>query len=288
MTRTRPWPPEPREGRSPRRGRDDREASARASRAQIEGRRAVLEALKSGMEFSSLRISGRAEPSAVLNELLEEARKRRVRAERVHPEVLDALSQTGHHQGVMADVQVRPPMPLETLLKRARAPGTDPFLVVLDGIEDPQNLGAIARSAEAAGAHGLVISTKRAAGVSPGSVRASAGALLLMPIAEVPNTARALEWLKSKDVWVAGTAPEGGTPYHQAKLGGPLAVVVGSESRGLHRLVRDRCDFLLTVPLEGRVGSLNASAAAAVVLFEVARQRRAAQPQSDERTKTPK
>jgi 23S rRNA (guanosine2251-2'-O)-methyltransferase len=256
--------------------------------AQVEGRRAVLEALRAGLQIAHLRVSTRSEPSALLTELLEEARARRVRVERVPPEALDVVSQTGRHQGVIAQARLRAPLSLELLLERARKLGPDPFLVVLDAVEDPQNLGAIARSAEAAGAHGLVLSERRSAGISPGSLRASSGALLLLPVAEVPNTARALEWLKSQEVWVAGTVPEGGVPYHDAKLGGALAVVIGSESKGLKRLVRDRCDFLVTIPLAGRVGSLNASAAAAVVLLEVARQRKGGQPQTADRSKTAK
>ncbi|HKZ59457.1 MAG TPA: 23S rRNA (guanosine(2251)-2'-O)-methyltransferase RlmB [Candidatus Thermoplasmatota archaeon] len=239
----------------------------------VEGRRAVLEALRAGAEVSHLRVAASAEPSRVLDEVVEEARQRRLFVERVPSEVLDALSETGRHQGVIADVRLPEALSVEGLYEKACQGGREPFLVVLDGVEDPQNLGAIARSAEAAGAHGLIVPIRNAAGISPGSLRASAGALLLLPVAEAPNTARALEWLKGKGVWVAGADPEGGRPYHEASLTGPLALVIGGEARGLHRLVRERCDFLVSIPLKGRVESLNASAAAAILLFEAARQR---------------
>jgi 23S rRNA (guanosine2251-2'-O)-methyltransferase len=239
----------------------------------VEGRRATLEALRSGAKVMRVRVSQRVEPNAVIDEVLQEARRRHVIVERVEPEVVDALSVTGHHQGVVAEVVPPEPVELERLLEIAAAKGQDPFLVLLDGVEDPQNLGAIARSAEAAGAHGIIITEKHAAGVGPGALRASAGALLLMPTAVVSSAARALEKLKAQGVWVAGAVPEGGKPYHTCDLKGPIVVVIGSEAKGLHRLAQERCDFLMSIPVRGRVESLNASAAAAVLLFEAARQR---------------
>ncbi len=261
---------------APKRTRARPRPTAGGERLQVEGRRAALEALRSGAKVLRVRVSQRAEPSALLDQVAAEARARGVIVERVAPEVLDALTSTGHHQGVAADVVPPAPVEIESLLERAAALQQDPFLVLLDGVEDPQNLGAIARSAEAAGAHGLILSEKHSAGVGPGAMRASAGALLLMPHALVSSPARALERLKAKDVWVGGAVPAGGKPYHAYDLKGPLVVVIGSESRGLHRLVQERCDFLMTIPIAGKVGSLNASAAAAVVLFEVTRQRAAA------------
>jgi 23S rRNA (guanosine2251-2'-O)-methyltransferase len=212
-------------------------------------------------------------PSAALERILAEARARHVLVEEVDPEALDAQSVTGRHQGVIAQVRLPDPLDLDSLLAKTQQAGAQPFFVVLDGVEDPQNLGAIARSAEAAGANGLILPERHSAHVSPGSLRASAGAIILLPVVIVKNTARCLEALKAQGVWVAGADPAGEKVYHQASLGGPLALVIGGESRGLHRLVRDRCDFLVKVPLYGRVESLNASAAAAVLLFEIARQR---------------
>jgi len=248
-----------------------------ADRVQVEGRRASLEALRSGAKVLRVRVSQRAEPSAVLDELMKEARGRRVVVERVAPEVLDALSSTGHHQGVAAEVVPPDRVEVDELLAVASGRRQDPFLVMLDGVEDPQNLAAIARSAEAAGAHGLILSEKHSAGVGPGALRASAGALLLLPTAVVSSPARALEKLKAQGVWAGGAVPEGGKPYHACDLKGPLVIVIGSEARGLHRLVQERCDFLMSIPLSGRVESLNASAAAAVLLFEAARQRGSAE-----------
>lgn len=258
-----------------RRANQSRDAGG--GRVQVEGRRATLEALRSGAKVLRVRISERAEKSPILDEVEAEARKRHVIVERVPPDVLDALTQGGRHQGVVAEVVPAEPVDLDALLAAAAARGQDPFLVLLDGVEDPQNLGAVARSAEAAGAHGLILTEKHSAGVSPGAIRASAGALLLLPTAVVSSAARALEKLKGQGVWVAGAVPEGGKPYHACDLKGPLVVVIGSESRGLHRLAKERCDFLMSIPIAGRVESLNASAAAAVLLFEAARQRAAAE-----------
>ena len=244
-------------------------------RPQVEGRRAVLEALRAGVEIKRVRFAKTPEPSPTLAAILEEARARRVLAETVEPEALDAMSQTGRHQGVIAEIVLPKELTLEALLERTAASGVPPFFVVLDGVEDPQNLGAIARSAEAAGATALILPERHSAHVSPGSLRASAGAILLLPVAVVPNTARCLEALKAMGIWVAGADQGGEKAYHQASLDGPLALVIGGEHKGLHRLVRERCDFLVNVPLRGRVESLNASAAAAVLLFEIARQREA-------------
>jgi 23S rRNA (guanosine2251-2'-O)-methyltransferase len=255
--------------------------SRQADHGQVEGRRAALEAVRAGAEVRRLRVAEGAETSATVRKLLDEAKARHLLVERVPTDVIDAQSQTGRHQGVIAEVRLPTPLSLEDLLARAREGGREPFLVVLDGIEDPQNVGAIARSAEAAGAHGLVLPERRSAGISPGSLRASAGALILLPVAEVRNVARALESLKAQGVWIAGADPSGGKPYHEASLSGPIALVIGGEARGLHRLVRDRCDFLVSVPLRGRIESLNASAAAAVLMFEIARQRDRTKPHSE-------
>ena len=257
-------------------------------RPQVEGRRAVLEAFRSGIQILHLRVSDAAEPSPTLEAVFDEARARRVLIEKVPPASLDAQSETGRHQGVIADVVLPEPLSLDELLKLVAERGGDPFFVVLDRVEDPQNLGAIARSAEAAGASGLILPERHSAQVSPGSLRASAGAILMLPVAVVANTTRALETLKARGIWIAGADPEGEKPYHKASLSGPLALVIGGEHRGLHRLVRERCDFLVKVPLEGRVESLNASAAAAVVLFEIARQRAVAASVPEPHTKTPK
>jgi 23S rRNA (guanosine2251-2'-O)-methyltransferase len=248
----------------------------------------VLEAVRAGVEVRRIRVSDRAEPSAPLTALLEEARARHLVVEMAPPEALDAQSSTGRHQGVIAEVRIPKALSLEELFARTDAARAQPFYIVLDGLEDPQNVGAIARSAEAAGANGLILPERGSAGISPGSLRASAGAILLLPTAVVPNTARCLEALKARGVWIAGADPEGERPYHQASLDGPIALVLGGEARGLHRLVRDRCDFLVRVPLNGTVESLNASAAAAVILFEVARQRAAAAAGSTGRSATPK
>ena len=245
---------------------------------RIEGRRATLEALRSGARVLRVRVSNRAEPSETLAELEREANGRHIRVELVPPSTLETMTSTGHHQGVIADVRAPEPLDLDALLALTMRQNQEPFFVMLDGLQDPQNVGAIARSAEAAGANGLIITEKRAAGITPGAIRASAGALLLLPVAVVPNGAKAIEQLKKAEVWVAGTAATEGKPYSACDFKGRLVLVIGSEGKGLQRLVQDRCDFLVSIPLKGRVESLNASAAAAIVLFEAARQRAAGAP----------
>lgn len=286
-------PERPKPGDRPRgppdvddRFRPEHRAAPVGGRPQVEGRRAVLEALRAGVEVRHLMLSDKAEPSPTLDAIYTEARTRRLTVEKVPPEALDAQSETGRHQGVIAEVVLPASLSLDQVLARAAAAGGDPFFVVLDGVEDPQNLGAIARSAEAAGATAIIVPARHSASVSPGSLRASAGAILLLPVVVVANTAKCLEALKARGIWVVGAHADGEKLYHQASLSGPLALVIGGEHKGLKRLVRERCDFLVRVPLHGRVESLNASAAAAVLLFEVARQRALAAAPPTEHTKT--
>lgn len=187
---------------------------------------------------------------------------------------LDRIAGTPRHQGVVAvvaDYRYREP---EDLLEAARARGEPPLLVALDGIEDPQNLGAIVRSAHALGAHGVVIPRDRAAGVTPAAAKASAGAVEHCPVARVVNLARAVESLREAGLWAVATAADAERSLEEVDLSGPLLLVVGGEGQGIRPLVRRGCDQSARIPMAGRVGSLNASAAAAVCLYEAARQRR--------------
>jgi 23S rRNA (guanosine2251-2'-O)-methyltransferase len=186
---------------------------------------------------------------------------------------LDRLAKGVPHQGVVAEAGPFPYVEPEDILARAVAAREAAFLVVLDGIQDPQNLGAILRTAEAAGAHGLILPRDRAVGVTPGAVRASAGATEHLPVGRVTNLAAFLEWIKGQGLWVVGADPTGERLLYGADLTGPLALVIGAEGRGLRPLVRSRCDVQVRIPLSGGVASLNASCAAAVCIFEVIRQR---------------
>ena len=184
---------------------------------------------------------------------------------------LDTLARGVVHQGVAALVAAAPLVTVDDLLRRARDRGEAPFLIALDGVEDPHNLGAVIRTADAAGAHGVIIPRRRAAGLSPVVARASAGALAHCPVAQAGNLVAALGHLKAQGVWVVGADPAGAERYDEVSLAPPVALVVGGEGRGLHRLARERCDRVVRIPLRGRVASLNVSVAAALLLFEVAR-----------------
>ncbi len=187
---------------------------------------------------------------------------------------LDRLAGTGHHQGIVAVVADYRYREVDDLLAAAKVAGEPPLLVLLDGIEDPQNLGAVVRSAHALGAHGVVIPKDRAASVTPAAAKASAGAIEHCPVAQVTNLSQTLEDLKSRGVWCVATAAEGDRTIAEVDLTGSIALVVGAEGKGIRPLVRRSCDFTARIPMRGKVASLNASAAAAIALYEAARQRR--------------
>jgi 23S rRNA (guanosine2251-2'-O)-methyltransferase len=235
------------------------------------GRRAVLEALRAGRPVSRVLLARTADVRGSLREIAHEARARRVVVQIVDRRHLDALARGVIHQGVAALVAAVAPITVEDLLQGIKDLGEAPFLIVLDGVQDPHNLGAVIRTADAAGAHGIIIPRRRAAGLSPAVARASAGAIAHLPVAQAGNLVAALEHLKAEGVWIVGADPEGAERYDRAGLAPPVALVVGAEGRGLHRLVRDRCDRVVRIPLRGQVASLNVSVAAALLLFEVAR-----------------
>jgi len=243
--------------------------------ASLLGRRAVLEALRAGRPVSRVLVARSADVRGPLREIVREARARRVVVQIVDRRRLDALAHGIVHQGVAAMIAAAPTVSVDDLLARSRARGEPPFLIALDGVEDPHNLGAVIRTAEAAGAHGVIIPRRRAAGLTPVVARASAGALAHCPVAQVGNLVAALERLKGEGVWVVGGDAAGSERYDAAPLDPPLVLVLGGEGRGLHRLVRERCDRVVRIPLRGRVASLNVSVAAALLLFEVARRHRA-------------
>lgn len=239
--------------------------------APLLGRRTVLEALRAGRPVSRVLVSRTAHRRGPLDDILREARARHIPVQVVDPRRLETLGGGIPHQGVAALGAVQALVELEDLLQRARDRNEAPFLLVLDGVEDPQNLGAVIRTAEAAGAHGIVIPRRRASGLSPAVARAAAGATAYLPVAGVGNVAAALERLKAAGVWVVGADSAGSERYDEGALVPPIALVVGGEGRGLHRLVRDRCDRIVRIPLRGRVQSLNVSVAAALLLYEVGR-----------------
>ncbi len=234
----------------------------------IYGINPVLEALRAG-QVKELRISQRSDDR--LRELLALAGDRGVSVRRVSPDVLDRDSSRGVHQGVVADVEELKEYSIAELVRGAR--GT-PLIVVLDSIEDPHNLGAIFRTADAAGVDGVVIQSRRVAALGGAAAKASAGAVSHIRIAEVVNIARAIEELKELGVWTVGLAAESTTSYDSIDFTVPSAIVLGAEGSGLRRLVRERCDFLAAIPMAGQVGSLNVSVSAGIALFEAVRQRK--------------
>ena len=242
----------------------------------LAGPHVVLEALRAGRRSLRRVWLARAERGGMSEIIRGLARERGVPVEVRLRADLDRLVKGAPHQGVAAEAGPFPYVEAEDILTRAAGAREAAFLVVLDGIQDPQNLGAILRTAEAAGAHGLILPRDRAVGVTPGAVRASAGATEHLPVARVTNLAAFLEWIKGQGLWVVGADPTGERLLYSAELTGPLALVIGAEGRGLRPLVRSRCDIQVRIPLSGGVASLNASCAAAVCIFEVIRQRQMA------------
>jgi len=248
-------------------------AEERPGQDIIEGRNPVLEALKAGRPIGKLLLSRDIERHSIVGQILHQAREAGVLVERVDPRLIQKLSPTGHSQGVLAMVAAAEYVTLDDLLARSRSLGEPPLYVLLDGIEDPYNLGAILRTADAAGVHGAVIPQRRAVGLTAAVARASAGAVEYVPVARVSNLSQAMARLGEEGVWTVGVDMVGGMDYTQADYRQPTALLVGAEGKGLSHLVKQRCDLLVSIPMKGRIASLNASGAAALVMYEASRQR---------------
>ena len=238
----------------------------------IEGRNAVAEAIRAGRTIDKLFIA-KGETDRTLARIAARARERGVVVTECDRRKLDAMSVTHAHQGVIAQAAMREYSSLDDILALAAERGEDPFVVVCDEIADPHNLGAVIRTAECAGVHGIVIPKRRSAGLTAVVDKASAGAAEHMRIARVPNLTAAVKELKKAGLWVFGADAGGTQSLWQAPLTGPICLVIGSEGFGMSRLVRESCDFLVSIPMHGKVTSLNASAAASVLIYEVLRQR---------------
>ena len=238
----------------------------------IEGRNAVIEALRAGTAMDKIYLA-KGETDATLGHIASTARSKGIVVVEADRRKLDAMSATHSHQGVIAVAAVREYASVADILQAARDKNEPPLVVVCDEISDPHNLGAIIRTAECAGAHGVIIPKRRSAGLTAVVAKTSAGAVSYLPVARVANLTALLKELKEEGLWVFGTAADGATSLYQADLKGPAAIVIGSEGDGMSRLVREQCDFLVSIPMRGQVNSLNASAAAAVVLYEAVRQR---------------
>ena len=240
----------------------------------IEGRNAVIEALRTEASIDKIFIQ-KGEVDKTLGHIASKARAAGIVVVEADRRKLDNMSCTHAHQGVIALAAVREYVSVEDILADAAAKNEKPLLVVCDEISDPHNLGAIIRTAECAGAHGVVIPKRRSAGLTAVVAKTSAGAVAHVPVARVPNIPALLKDLKKQGVWVFGTAADGTTALYDADLKGPAAIVIGSEGDGMTRLAAENCDFLVSIPMRGKLNSLNASAAAAILLYEAVRQRMA-------------
>ena len=238
---------------------------------KIEGRNAVLEALRAGKTIDKLYVQDGC-PDGPVRTIIREAKKGDTIINYVKKERLDQLSETGHHQGVIAMAASYEYATVEDILEKAKEKGEAPFIFVLDNIEDPHNLGAMIRTANLAGAHGVIIPKRRAVGLTSTVARTSAGAINYTPVAKVTNLKQTMEQLKKEGMWFV-CADMDGTPYYQMDLKGPMGLVIGNEGEGVSRLIKETCDFVASIPMKGDIDSLNASVAAGVLAFEIARQR---------------
>ncbi len=237
----------------------------------IIGRNAVSEALKSGRAIDSLLVA-RGERSGTLLKIIAQCRDMDIVVKEVDSRKLDFMCGHSNHQGVAAFAAIKEYSEIEDIFELARQRNEPPFIIICDELEDPHNLGAIIRTADAAGAHGVIVPKRRSASLSYAVGKASAGAVEYIPVARVSNLVSTIDELKEKGLWIYG-ADMGGTVWYEQDMTGAAAVVIGSEGKGLGRLIKEKCDFIISMPMKGKINSLNASVAAGILMFEVARQR---------------
>ena len=237
----------------------------------IEGRNAVIEAFRAGKTIDKLYVQDGLKDGPI-HTILREAKKHDVKVNFVEKDRLNGMSATGHHQGVIAIAASYSYAEVEDILAKAAEKGEPPFIIILDGVEDPYNLGAIVRTANQAGAHGVIIPKNRAVGLTASVARTSAGALNYTPVAKVTNIARTMEDLKKQGLWFV-CADMDGTVMYDLDLTGPIGLVIGNEGSGVSELVKKNCDFIASIPMKGEIDSLNASVAAGILSYEIVRQR---------------
>lgn len=239
---------------------------------QVEGRNSVIELLESGKDINKIFIQS-GEKHGSINKIIAIARERKVLITEVSKEKINQMAQTQNHQGIIAIVPPFDYVEVEDILFEAKTRQEEPFVVILDGIEDPHNLGSIIRTAETAGVHGIIIPKRRAASVNATVNKVSAGAVEHMKVARVNNLVETMKYLKEQGLWICGTDMDTKTYYYDQDLKGPLAIVIGSEGFGMSRLVKENCDFLVKIPMKGKITSLNASVSAGIVIYEAVKQR---------------
>jgi rRNA methylase, putative, group 3 len=239
---------------------------------QVEGRNAILEVFKSGRDVEKILIA-RGNVEGTIRRIVATATERGIVVQQTDRQRLDDMSQTKNHQGIIGFVSAHQYVEVEDIIKIARDKGEDPFIILLDGITDPHNLGAIIRTADACGAHGVVIPKRRSVGLTATVSKTSAGAIEYVPVAKVVNLGNTIDELKKQGIWVA-CADMTGKDHFDSDMKGPIALVIGSEGEGISRLVKEKCDFNVSIPMKGQIASLNASVAAALLMYEVVRQRK--------------
>ena len=238
----------------------------------IEGRNPVIEALKSGRQIEKILISkGNKEGS--IKKIIGIAKDSKIPLQYVDKNKLNQISASDAHQGVIAYVAAYKYCEIEEILSSAQDTGEDIFLIILDEITDPHNLGSIMRTANAAGAHGIIIPKRRSVGLTGAVAKTSAGAIEYVPVAKVTNLSRTIDYLKEEGVWIIGADMDGQNVHYRSDLSGNVALIIGSEGKGISRLIKEKCDFLVKLPMKGQVNSLNASVAASILMYEVLRQR---------------
>lgn len=238
----------------------------------IIGKNPVLEALRSGHPINKIWISEGSQKGQ-MNQVIDLAKARGIQFQFVPKKKIESLVDADNHQGIVASIAAYEYAELDDLFAKAEARGVEPFFLLLDEIEDPHNLGSILRTADAAGAHGVIIPKRRAVGLTATVAKASAGAIEYVPVVRVTNLARTMDELKQRGLWFAGTDAKGDSDYRDASFDLPIGLVIGSEGKGMSRLIKEKCDFLVRIPMEGNVTSLNASVAASLLMYEVLRKR---------------
>lgn len=239
---------------------------------RLEGRNPVIEALKSGRTINKIYVS-KGDKEGSIKYIIALAREKGIIVQEVERAKLDSLSITRSHQGVIAFVAAKEYVEVDDILHAAEAKGEPPFIIVLDEITDPHNLGSILRTADAVGAHGIIIPKRRAIGLTAAVSKASAGAIEYVPVARVANLGQTIDYLKKNNVWIVGTDATGDKAFYESDLKGAVALVIGSEGEGMGRLIREKCDFVVNIPMKGQVSSLNAGVAGAIVMYEILKQR---------------
>ena len=240
---------------------------------QVEGRNAVLELLESGRDINKIYVS-EGEKYGSINKIIAKAKERKIIINEISRTKLNQMAQTENNQGVIAVVPPFNYCEVEDILEEAKRKNTKPFILILDGIEDPHNLGSIIRTAETASVDGIIIPKRRAAGVNSTVAKVSAGAVEYMKIARVNNITDTINYLKENDVWICGTDMNTDKYYYDEDFTGGIAIVIGSEGFGISRLVKENCDFLVKIPMKGKITSLNASVSAGIIMYEVVKQRK--------------